>query len=194
MRARVAAGIFAVALLAGPVQAAIIVSGSVTLDAAGSGSFRIPVIFPYDFGLRMQTSVPVTAEVETRYRVTTRDCDNFTCTIFTDTSIDDAFTRPAAMNQSQFVAYASTYDRGFRPLSYYPDLVFQRTHGFENDLIFAGTPGSTISFSGSAFALPEPGTWALLLTGFAAIGSGLRRRRQLSRRSSARACGTASTG
>lgn len=197
MRTRAKTAMMALALLlpGAPAQAARIVAGDVLLDASGVGSFAIPAIFPYDFGLRIQTDAPVTARVDTRYRVTTRDCDNFTCTIFTDTSVNQGFSRPAASNQSQFVAFASTYDRGLRPVSYYPDLVFVRAHDFENDLVFSGTPGSTIRFSGAAFALPEPGTWMLLLTGFAAIGSGLRRRRvAVSPRSSARACGTASTG
>ena len=50
------------------------------------------------------------------------------------------------------------------------------------ELIVRGTSGGNASFSGTiAFtpdemgAVPEPGTWALMLLGFAAVGFGLRR-------------------
>lgn len=52
-------------------------------------------------------------------------------------------------------------------------------------LSIAGTPGSqngslggTVSFRSVAAAVPEPGTWAMMLVGFGAIGFSMRRRRQ----------------
>jgi hypothetical protein len=43
----------------------------------------------------------------------------------------------------------------------------------------SGPEGSLVSGSLKLFAVPEPGTWALLLTGFGSLGSLLRRRRRL---------------
>ena len=51
-----------------------------------------------------------------------------------------------------------------------------------NTISVAGTTGGAASFSGnlsfaSVAAVPEPGTWALMLLGFGAVGFSMRRRR-----------------
>lgn len=51
-------------------------------------------------------------------------------------------------------------------------LNIQGTPGTQN-----GAFGGTVAFQGMAAAVPEPGTWALMLFGFGAMGYSLRRRR-----------------
>jgi hypothetical protein len=52
-----------------------------------------------------------------------------------------------------------------------------------NDVSFSGSPpvGETVlrqDISGYVQAVPEPGTWAMMLVGFAGIGVAMRRRRR----------------
>ena len=55
-----------------------------------------------------------------------------------------------------------------------------RTDGTDNVLVVSGTTGGAASFSGNlsfSQAVPEPGTWGLMLLGFGAVGASMRRRR-----------------
>ena len=52
--------------------------------------------------------------------------------------------------------------------------------GAENTIVVAGTTGGNAAYSGTltfAAAVPEPGTWAMMLLGFGAIGFSMRRKR-----------------
>ena len=56
--------------------------------------------------------------------------------------------------------------------------------GGTNNLVVSGTTGGNASFTGNiAFAqvaaVPEPGTWAMMLLGFGAMGVSIRRRRRV---------------
>lgn len=42
----------------------------------------------------------------------------------------------------------------------------------------SGSLGGTVAFQSVAAAVPEPGTWAMMLLGFGAVGFSMRRRRQ----------------
>ena len=59
-----------------------------------------------------------------------------------------------------------------------------RTDGTSNVIAVSGTTGGNSSFRGNINlannAVPEPGTWGLMLLGFAGIGISLRRRRHSS--------------
>lgn len=53
------------------------------------------------------------------------------------------------------------------------------TPGGSNNITVSGTSGGNASFAGalSFAAVPEPGTWAMMLLGFGAVGFSMRRRR-----------------
>lgn len=173
--------VLSLALAGGSAQAAIVTTGTISGNTGDSVNVTLPMFtdpgqYRADIAFSEPGSFMLAYHVE---RITSLFCDFHDGQGFVSCGGDsvpvgfDLFAGPGARFATLFYAISAPFRQDFGPDEF--GLNFDQALGAEFEFTFE--QDGSVSYRAVTSPVPEPAAWALMLTGFAIAGLGLRKRK-----------------